>query len=412
MSLILFTSAFPYGKGEQFLETEIKYLAKTFENIIIVPATYGSIKTARDLPLNVDVKQPVLISPIRRVLNLRFLKMLTNSKYLKIIIEELIFSIQKKEVCFFLKALNIAYYTMEEPSIKQLLKNTTNNDILYFYWGHGTAFMLPFLDNVLAKKVFRLHRGDLYEYLYNDYFPFRKHQLKSCDNVFPISVDGVEYLTKKYKCYQNKIKLFRLGTLDHHFITPFKNDDSFHIVSCSSLIEVKRVDLIIQILQYIQDLKIKWTHFGDGILKNKLESLSKMLPPNIEVDFKGFVPNRKVLEFYERNHIDLFINVSFSEGTPVSIMEAMSYGIPIIATDVGGTSEAVTSESGILIEKDFDVKNVAIMIENLIDKKIVFENKRIKAFWSTHFNANKNYNSFCNYLVRLSNTNVEKRHEK
>ena len=50
--------------------------------------------------------------------------------------------------------------------------------------------------------------------------------------------------------------------------------------------------------------------------------------------------------------MDYFINLSDSEGIPVSIMEAMSVGIPIIARDVGGNREIVTNNNGCLLEGD------------------------------------------------------------
>ena len=44
--------------------------------------------------------------------------------------------------------------------------------------------------------------------------------------------------------------------------------------------------------------------------------------------------------------VDLFLTVSANEGIPVSIMEAQSFGIPVIATDVGGISEIVNNVNG------------------------------------------------------------------
>jgi len=49
------------------------------------------------------------------------------------------------------------------------------------------------------------------------------------------------------------------------------------------------------------------------------------------------LPHNDVLNYYASNPVDVFINTSSSEGLPVSIMEAMSFGIPVIATNVGGT---------------------------------------------------------------------------
>ena len=67
----------------------------------------------------------------------------------------------------------------------------------------------------------------------------------------------------------------------------------------------------------------------------------------------GHYPNEELLRYYGSNHVDLFINTSSTEGVPVSIMEAQSFGIPVIATDTGGVKEVVTEGTGSLLPVDF-----------------------------------------------------------
>ncbi len=401
MKIVLFTSAFPYGSGEQFLETEINFLAEKFESIIIIPASYGNSKVAREIPKNVNVKVPILINSFKRVFNFRLINFLFNYRYMKIIIKDFLNALRKSQLKLFFIALNISYYSSNEPYLKKILKEVSKEDILYFYWGHGQTFILPFIGYVKAKKVIRLHRSDLYENLNNDYFPFRKAQLESVDNIFLISSHGLEYLSTKYPSFKDKMKIFRLGTINKENVLEKKENVDFHIVSCSSLTNVKRVHLIVEVLSNL-DSKIRWTHFGSGDLKEILFDKTKKLKDNIIIDFKGFVDNSKILKFYKDESIDLFINVSSSEGIPVSIMEVISYGIPVIATDVGGTSEIVDKCNGILIGKDFDVKNVAILIDKIINKKIYFDKQAIKFFWNKKFNAEKNYKDFTEYLQKVN----------
>jgi glycosyltransferase involved in cell wall biosynthesis len=153
-------------------------------------------------------------------------------------------------------------------------------------------------------------------------------------------------------------------------------------------------------LKYIE-YEVEWVHFGDGTLKENIKNKASNLPPNIKVDFKGFVPNPKILEYYANNSVDLFINVSESEGIPVSIMEAISYGIPILATDVGGTSEIVTSQTGILLQKKFEPEEGSSIINKLITKRLVFSKSDIKAFWEQNYNAKNNYQELVNVFFSL-----------
>ena len=111
----------------------------------------------------------------------------------------------------------------------------------------------------------------------------------------------------------------------------------------------------------------------------------------------GIVNNNLILDFYSENYIDLFINVSETEGIPVSIMEAQSAGIPVLATNVGGTSEIVNNKNGFLIDKSFEVVSVANMIKKYLksNDEIICE-KRNYAYqnWKLNYNAHINYTEF------------------
>jgi glycosyltransferase involved in cell wall biosynthesis len=94
------------------------------------------------------------------------------------------------------------------------------------------------------------------------------------------------------------------------------------------------------------------------------------------------------------------MNLSITEGIPVSIMEAQSVGIPALVTKVGGTSEIVNKENGFLVDKNFDVRDVVSIIKNYFegDKK-KYQNKRNLSYtnWEKKYSA-KNYMKFVNLL--------------
>src|SRR5690606_31774998 len=113
---------------------------------------------------------------------------------------------------------------------------------------------------------------------------------------------------------------------------------------------------------------------------------------NITVNFVGQKSQKELKEIYENKYFDFFINTSEYEGLPVSIMEAFSFSVPAVATNVGGTSEIVNAENGLLIDKDFNVEQVAYTIE------LFFLNKKLTSFrnnahntWKRKFNADNNY---------------------
>jgi glycosyltransferase involved in cell wall biosynthesis len=86
---------------------------------------------------------------------------------------------------------------------------------------------------------------------------------------------------------------------------------------------------------------------GDG----KTAKLNKFIEKNALQDlvkFEGWVSGEKKKELLAS--CDVYILPSYNEGLPISILEAMSYGMPIISTNVGGIPEIVTNENGFLIE--------------------------------------------------------------
>ena len=92
---------------------------------------------------------------------------------------------------------------------------------------------------------------------------------------------------------------------------------------------------------------ITLTVLGDGPSRKDLEKQAQDLNLHDIVIFKGFVDQPTI-----RNHLndsDIFILPSFAEGIPVSLMEAMAIGVPVITTYVGGISELVVDqETGLL----------------------------------------------------------------
>lgn len=143
-----------------------------------------------------------------------------------------------------------------------------------------------------------------------------------------------------------------------------------------------------------------WLHFGDGVLRNELEALASTKlgsSDRISYRFMGHQPNNALLDFYDFNKVDLFINTSSTEGIPMSIMEAQSFGIPVIATDTGAVKEIVVKGTGSLLPVDFKTGDLAKRIEhyaNLPDNEI--ESIRMNAFdnWESNFNSTSNYKDF------------------
>ncbi len=399
-NLILFTSSFPYGTGEEFLETEILYLSKSFHKVVIYASS--SKGELRKVPENVVVKTISFNNEfkVRQV----FIKNIFT--IIRILYYELILS--KKRSYFFKNIssfINEIFWKLNHANqlykeIKLLLEPQT---LIYTYWFDRWASYLSILKIKYVRDlnfITRIHGFDYEPLRRNNLFiPFRCFEMHMVNVIYSVSDYGVRIIKTEYPFFK-QIGVSRLGVNDNG-VNPFKNNKIFELVSCSSIIPLKRVHLIVEILENIS-FPVNWVHFGDGIEMNEIQERVKKLPTNITVNLKGAQSNQSVISYYANNPVDLFINVSKFEGIPVSIMEAMSFGIPCIGCDVGGVSEIVNSETGFLFKKDFQPTEISECINLYYQKseqeKINFRNN-VKLFWKENYNADKNYSNFIKTIV-------------
>lgn len=253
-----------------------------------------------------------------------------------------------------------------------------------------------------ARVIARAHGGDLYaERHLPAHIPFQEEMVALADYIAPDSLAGTTYLRKKYPRHAGKIEVALLGTEDPGFRTAASSDGVVRIVSCAFLVSVKRVDLLVlgiaDLAKRNEGLSIEWTHFGDGPLMCEIRSLaSVLLPCQVRWALKGHVDTSCIYEWYREHPVDVFINVSSSEGTPVSIMEAISCYIPVIATSVGGNKEIVQESLGQLIPSEPAAQNIAEAIEQVcLDRQnIVGLKVGSRAHWERNYSAAKNYSAF------------------
>lgn len=396
-TLLLFTDAFPFGKGEQFLETEVKYLAEAFKEVHVFP--YVRKGEGRPLPENckVVVFERGGTFSVKKLVVKRF-GLLAN------VFTSILFSSEKDK--YKIKGFSFYWNTFlglineAEKFEKMYYLNYQSKTVCYSYWFGPWGDILTLTTNISGGRFNFITRIHGYDYDVDQrkdkFIPFRFFQMNNVRSIYAVSNFGLNKVKQTYPSYKN-IFLQRLGVTDSG-INPFKIISTKTIVSCSSLIPLKRVHLIPEILKNVS-FPVNWVHFGDGDLRRELDLLIPGLPKHVQVEWKGHVSNQTVLDFYKENAVDLFINVSELEGIPVSIMEAISFGIPVVGCNICGVPEIVTHQTGILLEKDFHPREAAERIEAFISKPeddIIEFRKRVKEFWRENFNAEKNYRNFIN----------------
>ncbi len=380
--LLLLSYEYPFGQGETFLENEIPVLAGEFASITILPSRaffspswFVAISSQhRYLPGNCSLLLPTNQKPNRfHIMDIAHF--FSKADYHRIPLKGVGYAVKElmREV---LKAASLM-----PPLQSFLATHNIKAVVAYSYWKGPSTAALCYAkkQGLLATCATRCHGGDIYyDILPFPYRPLEKYIIANCDLVLPVSRTGADYL-HNIGFSKNKLQVARLGIKTFNELSSCSNDGILRIVSCSNIIPVKRVGLLVQALTILNH-PFHWVHFGDGEERTFIERLIAQLPSQSTAELRGRVPNYEVLRYYRENPVDVFVNVSSSEGVPVSIMEALMAGIPCIATDVGGSSELVDSNCGLLLDVKIGVPELASALSSVIEDLSSWKKKRKKAF--------------------------------
>lgn len=382
--LVLLTNQFPYMEGDYpFIQNEIDALAERFDDVIVFNYTNSTSDLLSQLPSNVKYGGNLYgTSRSQKILSL--LSPRNQYKLLKILVSDFRNQIVSGHLKGFLAAAAVGMSIAHDARVRDAIGRQGFQTTVYSYWGMGAGLVIPWLDNTVSNVFVRLHRYDLYVQL-SGYLPFRQAIFRRVNGILAISDSGRNYLLENYPtvALESKIAVLRLGSINrdsHDASLPAVDEPNMQgnfdaeeivIVSCSNVSEVKRVHRILDALELVENSKtIRWVHFGGGQLFEKLKAKAEGTTRNgLIIDLRGPTEHERVISFYRSRNVSAFINVSSSEGVPVSIMEAISFDIPVIATSVGGTPEIVGEpfKTGILIPADFTDLQLAETVSDLLD---------------------------------------------
>lgn len=172
----------------------------------------------------------------------------------------------------------------------------------------------------------------------------------------------------------------------------------------------KGIDLLLKSVSELNDEGYAETIFFKLAGKGPLwETLQKEYPLS-NVEFLGFVSDKQLLELYASCHA--FVLPTLFEGMPTVVLEAMTYSLPIIVTDVGATTELVDSTNGYIIERN-NQTSLKNGIKNFVDldnakRKQLGQNslQRVKQKFLWSIIAEKHYRFFCEQTHRMTSNQL------
>lgn len=393
-TLCLFTHHYPFGTGEDYVHNELKVISKIFPKIYVFPIEASG--ESRKVEHNIEV---ITTAKFNKGYRLQYF--LHHFKIVsKLFLYELAFNTNRisilKNILLYLDLtiINLHYYS----NLKSFLKSRKLDNLIYYsFWMHDWATVLSMLHSQKAinKFITRVNGFDFREQMaFNNFIFPRQFQLAHTEKVIAVSKFALDTIKSNYPKYKKKFYYSPLGVFDKGINPTSINNNSFQIVSCSTLTPIKRVHLIPQILK-LQSKNIHWIHFGDGNERTRIEKYCKEFPKNITYEIRGFVKNDEVLNYYKTKHVDLFVQLSETEGgVPVSIQEAISFGIPILGSNAGGIPETI-NKNGWLVEVEASIENMSKILNNIIKQKNI-ENERLasRKLFLEEFNAIRNHTEF------------------
>ncbi|GAB2633376.1 glycosyltransferase [Belliella aquatica] len=181
---------------------------------------------------------------------------------------------------------------------------------------------------------------------------------------------------------EEKVKVIYNPIIEHQStIDRRPSTKNFTFVSTCRLVPIKNLDCLIQVFAELveenEQREIRLEIVGDGSERVHLQSLINQLNLNQHVTLHGF--QKDVYSFLAA--ADVFVIPSLSEGSSVSLAEAMSIGLPSIITKVGGAPEILgDSNSGFLIDplNPLDLKTAMQTMLNISSKERKSMSKRAK----------------------------------
>lgn len=369
-SLALITKYFPYNSGdvpaESYLETEIGILSDMFETVYVfsVDAPMDR-KLCQKLPSNVKAF-PLGIAR-------------SNTEKAKLLASSLV-PVKKQDRSFFKlvrqsekklkvsQALLFRYAFNKAQTYRSAIESVAaRNDLhlegalFYSFWLFDTALAASRLASECGgAAISRAHRYDLYE---NQnafgYLPFRQYLGSQLKVIASCSEDGARHLVLRDDFPPEKVRVSYLGTGDLGY-ADLRIRSQPLVITCSTLTKVKRVPLIADAMSILDNegFQLRWKHFGAGPEKEKVQARINQFHC-IDAKLMGNLGHDDLIRIYRDDPPHLFVNASSSEGLPISVMEACSLGTPVVCTDVGGSSEIVSENNGVLLSADVSARELA-----------------------------------------------------
>ena len=202
--------------------------------------------------------------------------------------------------------------------------------------------------------------------------------------------------------FKNKIEIINNGVFIPEENTNIFTNDQINITIVSRLVSHKNIEKIIRAISDLNNPLIYLNIIGDGPELNQLQKISLESNNKDNIIFHGKLNRDDINHIFLKS--DIYIQASNYEGLPHSLLEAMSYGIPVLCTPVGECKEILGNEDrGYILDLPVSKNNIKSKISEIIGEKDIANKKgeRGKDFINEKYNLTNSFNLYKNLFTRL-----------
>ena len=394
-TLIVFTSRYPFSGSEMFIGHELPYLNGSFR-VLFAP---------RSRSHSTQIALRRVVAPERLGLLGALQTCRACGRLILLFAEDVFASVSRpaRQGQFLSRLRHIvrrfgAAALLVPAAVR--IENTSLCDserVLYAYWGDAWALALSATS---VRYVLRVGGYDIYpQQDRGSWVPGQIALLRHCSAVIAPSEAAARFLADSYPGARGKIHALPRGVPEQRTRNPIPSDGMLRIASLSSINPGKRLDLVAGAVAHIaatSSVRVKWVHLGSGTLADEefVFDCIRNLGISEFVEMRGAIPfgPEGVFEVLRQESFSVGVNASVSEGLPTALTEFLSFGIPIVATDVGGNRELVEKSRGVLVPADCSVEQLAVALLRFADVGPSTDELRFAAATcqKEHFSVEKN----------------------
>ena len=349
-TVVFITSRFPFGKSEVWINNELKSLIDLGYDILVAP------RSSRGKSVNnyfENYRDRLIVCPLISFHIILYFVIFICSKP-KLVIKVLrgIYGQSNKLSDFFrsIMVLPKSFYLV------YLLRHV-NVGHIHAYSSTSCSVMAYIISEILKVDwSYTLHSSSIINSRYEKSFRFRHQSAKFCRTVSHITKDDLKFFLGDHS--SNKIVTAHLGIDTSLYDESIKPENTPLILATIGELKSHKGHIYaFETARRLLDDGVNnfiWKFYGSGPLEVELSQKIKELGLKSHCKLHGNIPHEDLICCFANQEIDIVVSPSISvgdvfEGIQVSLMEAMSFALPVVATDCGSTRELVDGNSGILV---------------------------------------------------------------